>query len=190
MAFILFHLISSPLGSTSFPQADSLIDDFSRDDRLSALNTEWRSFSDRVMGGVSLGQHRFETIAGKRCIRLTGTVSLANNGGFVQVALPLGQRGQPFDASKYQGIRITVRGNDERYYLHIRSRQSQRPWQYFAADFQATGDWKTLEIPFADFKPEGMQDSLDTTTLLRMAIVAAWKDFEADVAVARLEFYR
>ena len=167
-----------------------LIDDFSREDKRSSLDTEWRSFSDRVMGGASLGQHRFENIDGRRCIQLTGEVSLKNNGGFIQVALILDRQGQPFDASEYKGIRIIVRGNNSRYYLHIRSNQSRQPWQYFAADFQATEEWRTLEVPFSSFKPENMGEALNPAELRRIAIVGAWQEFTADVAVSRLEFYR
>jgi len=186
----LGFLLSQPLASLSGQESAFLIDDFSRADQLSALNTAWRSFSDNVMGGMSQGQHRFVELAGKRCIRLTGDVSLDNDGGFIQVALALGDREQPFDASQYQGIRVSVRGNNSRYYIHLRSLQTQRPWQYYAADFQTTEEWRTIEIPFSSFKPENLQEILNKTELLRIAVVAAWQDFTADVAVSRLEFYR
>ena len=186
----LLWLIPLPLVSVSSQESTFLIDDFTRDNQLSTLGTAWRSFSDRVMGGVSRGQHRFEELDGKPCIRLVGDVSLDNSGGFIQVALTLEDRGRPFDASPYQGIRVSVRGNNSRYYIHLRSRQSQRPWQYYAAEFTATEEWRTLEIPFSDFKPEGLQAALNTTALLRIAVVAAWQEFTADVAVSRLEFYR
>jgi hypothetical protein len=186
----LVWLIPQPLVSMSSQESTFLLDDFSRDNQLSALGTAWRSFSDQVMGGISRGQHRFEELDGKPCIRLAGDVSLDNNGGFIQVALPLEDRGRPFDASPYRGIRVSVRGNNSRYYIHLRSRQSQRPWQYYAAEFPATEEWRTLEIPFSDFKPEGLQEALNTEALLRIAVVAAWKEFAADVAISRLEFYR
>ena len=167
-----------------------LIDDFSRDDGRSALGVAWRSFSDRVMGGLSEGRHGFEELDGKRCIRLTGNVSLENNGGFIQVALALDSRDQLFDASRFTGIRLNVRGNNTRYYLHIRSSQSQRPWQYFVADFEATEEWRTLEIPFSRFEPENIREDLNLSELRRIAIVGAWQEFKVDVAVSRIEFYR
>ena len=86
-----------------------LVDDFSREN-ASALGTKWQTFTDRVMGGVSDGQASFETLAGKRCLRLKGTVSLENQGGFVQAALPLVKQGGSFDAATYRGIRLWVRG--------------------------------------------------------------------------------
>jgi hypothetical protein len=187
VALILLPIMISPLQSE---ETTLLIDDFSREDGRSALGTAWRSFSDRVMGGVSLGQHRYETIDGKRSVRLTGDVSLDNNGGFIQVALSLNPRERPFDASPYKGIRLTVRGNDTKYFIHIRSSQSRRPWQYYAAEFEATGEWRTLEIPFSQFEPKSLSEALDPSELRRIAVVAAWENFKADVAVSRLEFYR
>jgi len=196
---IMFHLIfwgsllvllPLTLISTNGQESSFLIDDFSREDRRSALDTEWRSFSDRVMGGVSLGQHRFQEIGGKRCIHLTGEVSLKNNGGFIQVALPLSDRGRSLDASAYTGIRIQARGNNTRYFLHLRTSRTRLPWQYYGAEFRVTEEWSTIEIPFADFKPESLKAALDPARLRRIAIVAAWEEFAADVAVARIEFYR
>ena len=83
-----------------------LIDDFSDPGRMSALGTFWRGFTDQVMGGVSTASSKIETIDGRRALRLTGSVSLENNGGFVQVALPLTGSGAPLDVSAYKGIRV------------------------------------------------------------------------------------
>jgi hypothetical protein len=104
-----------------------LIDDFSNPDRMSALGTFWRGFTDQVMGGVSTATSRMETIEGRRALRLVGDVSLENNGGFVQVALPLTGSGAPLDVSTYRGIRLTVRGNGETYHIHLRTTGTALP---------------------------------------------------------------
>ena len=78
-------------------------------DRMSALGTFWRGFTDQVMGGVSTAASPMETIEGRRAPRLVGEVSPENNGGFVQMALPLTGSGHPLDASAYRGIRVTGR---------------------------------------------------------------------------------
>ena len=165
-----------------------LIDDFSGD--LSTMGNPWRSFSDRVMGGVSKGSHGFEILEGRRCIRLRGEVSLENQGGFVQVAHSLEKGRRPFDASQYQGIRVSTLGNGETYYIHLRTTQTGLPWQYYQAPFKTSSQWKDVEIPFDRFVPENINRVLDPSRLTRIAIVAAKKAFKADVAVARLEFYR
>jgi len=172
------------------PETALLIDDFSAPGGISALGTQWRFFTDRVMGGISDGVSGLETIAGRRCLRLRGRVSLENNGGFIQVALPLLQGGRPLDASGFKGVRAWVRGNGNTYHIHLRTSQSMRPWQYFSAAFDATAEWRQVDLPFERFQPENLQARLDRRGLVRIAIVAIGKEFDADVAASRLEFYR
>jgi len=167
-----------------------LIDDFSREDSLSAIGTRWQFFTDQVMGGVSTGAARIAVHDGRRSIRLQGKVSLENNGGFIQVALPLVTGDEPFDASKYRGIRIWICGNEERYQVHIRTSDLEQPWQYYSAEFAAGAVWKKVDFPFSRFRPEGTETALNPGRLTRIAMVAAEKAFKADVAVSRLEFYR
>ena len=47
-------------------------------------DSRWRFFTDGVMGGVSTGQIAFEEEAGSPFLRMTGHVSTANRGGFIQ----------------------------------------------------------------------------------------------------------
>ncbi len=165
-----------------------LIDDFSG--RQSAIGTEWRMFTDRVMGGVSDANSGLETIEGRRCLRLQGRVSLENNGGFIQVALPLSLGGRPFNAAEFKGVRVWVHGNGRTYHIHLRTGQTRLPWQYFSSGFEAGPGWRPFELPFAKFEPENLRAKLDTRGLERIAIVAIGEEFEADIAVSRLEFYR
>ena len=167
-----------------------LIDDFSKANGISSLGTQWRMFTDRVMGGLSSASYGFEVIDGRRCLRLQGSVSLENNGGFVQVALPLEREGSFFNAGDFKGIRLWVRGNGENYHVHLRTNQTRQPWQYFGAEFQTNGDWEEVEIPFQQFKPENFSDQLNPEKLRRIGIVAIKKEFQADIAISRLEFYR
>ena len=57
-----------------------LVDDFQ-----SGPEKRWRFFADTVMGGVSSGNVEFATKDGVSFARLTGDVSTANNGGFIQI---------------------------------------------------------------------------------------------------------
>jgi len=167
-----------------------LIEDFTREDGRSARGTEWQAFTDRVMGGVSRGAAARDTVAGRRCMRLQGEVSLENNGGFIQVALPLRQDGQALDASEFAGIRLTVRGNGEGYFVHLRTRDTRLPWQYYQAGFATEGEWRDIDIPFTAFRAESLRSPLDRSRLERLGIVAAKKAFTADVAVARIALYK
>jgi hypothetical protein len=167
-----------------------LIDDFSGADGLSALRTQWRVFTDQVMGGVSTGASGVETVGGRRALRLVGEVSLENNGGFVQVALPLSLDGGPLDAQAYTGVRLSVRGNGETYHIHIRTTATSLPWQYYEAGFSAGPAWTSVELPFARFTAEALGARLDPSKLTRIAVVASKKHFRADVAVSKIEFYK
>jgi hypothetical protein len=172
------------------PTSTLLIDDFSGERGASVIGMEWRLFTDRVMGGVSDATSSLETIQGRRCLRLRGRVSLENNGGFIQVSLPLAQGGLPYDASEFKGVRAWVRGNCKTYHIHLRTAQTGLPWQYFSAAFDSTARWRPVNLPFERFKPENLQAKLDIRGLERIAVVAIGEEFEADVAVSRLEFYR
>ncbi len=169
---------------------DFLIEDFSRDGGVSAIGTEWRQYTDQVMGGVSTASYAFEVIDGRRCIHLQGNVSLENRGGFVQVALPLRQNGRAFDGSQYKGIRLWVLGNGETYYVHLRTGKTWLPWQFYEAPFYADTQWQKVEIPFENFTPQSLKSAFSPKKLKRMAVVGAKKAFKADIAIARIEFYR
>jgi hypothetical protein len=167
-----------------------LIDDFSNDRGVSRHGTEWRMFTDRVMGGVSTATSGYEMIQGRRCLRLRGSVSLENRGGFIQVALPLKGKVRLFDAGGYTGVRLSVVGNGEVYHVHLRTSRTVLPWQYYWAAFDTGPGWQIIDIPFDRFKPENLGKALNPRKLKRIAIVAIKKEFQADVAVSRLEFYR
>ena len=170
--------------------SDFLIDDFSLNEGISAIGTQWRQFTDQVMGGESTASYSFEVIDGKRCIHLQGDVSLKNRGVFVQVALPLRQNGRPFDASQFTGIRLWVKGNGENYYVHLRSSKTWLPWQYYEAPFFADNQWQKVEIPFEQFTPQSLKAALNPKKLKRLGVVGAKKAFKADIAVSRIEFYK
>jgi hypothetical protein len=152
--------------------------------------TAWRSFSDRVMGRISREQATLTTIAGQRCVRLQGEVRLENNGGFVQIALGLEVRGEPLDARAYSGVLLIVWGNGEEYLVHLRTRDTQRPWQLYRAPFVAGPAWQTVELPFTAFRPERLAEPLDRGSLTRLDVVAYGRRFVADVAVAHVALYR
>jgi hypothetical protein len=165
-------------------EIEQLISDLSVDDGRS-----WRAFSDRVMGGISREQAAFTVIDGRRCVRLQGEVRLENNGGFIQVAADLTTRGQPLDARRFSGVRLLARGNGEEYQVHLRTRDTGRPWQYYYAVFTARPAWQTIDLPFSAFRPESINRELDRGSLTTLGIVGYGRRFLADIAVARVALY-
>lgn len=170
---------------------DSLIiDDFSKENGVSTIGSKWGITTDRVMGGVSTGSYNLDIIDGRRCIHMTGNVSLENNGGFIQVALPLGGLFKSFDASGYKGVRLWVKGNGQPYYLHLKTSKTTLPWQYYWAEFTANENWQMVELPFEEFMGDNIKGKPDSKRLKRLAVVGAKKAFKADIAVARIELYK
>ncbi len=158
-----------------------VLDDFSAASGLSSLETPWQGFSDRVMGGRSDLQAGFKEEAGQRSLRMRGRVRLENNGGFIQVRLPLSASGDDFDASAYRALRVEVRGSPGAYWLHVRSADTRRPWAYYRAPLTVNAEWSQIELALSDFAPVSVNRALDTTRLRSVALVAYGEAFDADV---------
>ena len=92
------------------------------------------------MGGVSEGTAKFEDQGLDQVIQLIGEVSTANNGGFIQVRSPV-----LWEAAKGKtGIKLTIKGNGDQYYLHIRTANTRLPWHYYQQSFQTNGSWREI----------------------------------------------
>ena len=141
--------------------------------------TRWRFFTDQVMGGVSTGQ---ATIS-QGALTLSGRVSTENNGGFIQARRDVAL---PSDAS---GLRIRLRGDGQRYYIHLRTRRTRLPWQYYQAAVQAPSAWTTVTVPFDAFRPSGqlLPDRPEPGIVTSVALVAYARDHEADVSLSRID---
>ncbi|MEP5729746.1 MAG: CIA30 family protein [Sulfitobacter sp.] len=153
------------------------------------LTPNWEYVADQVMGGVSTGQITARKDGNSSVTRLTGDVSLENNGGFVQMAFDLLPGGATFDASQFSGIEIVVRGNGETYDLRLRTDQLARPWHSYRTEFVAPKDWHTLRMPFESFAPHRTDVVFDQTRLRRIGVLAIGRTFRADISVARISFY-
>jgi hypothetical protein len=140
-------------------------------------NAEWSYLADTVMGGVSSGSARLEGDA----LRLTGTVSTANRGGFIQVRTEV--PGAPEGA---RALRIRVRGNGEAYFIHLRTRRTRLPWQFYQQEFPTTGDWRDIDLPLSGFRASG--GALPTppvpADIRSVGLVAYGRDHAADVSMA------
>jgi hypothetical protein len=99
---------------------------------LSRLGTPWEGFTDQVMGGDSRLESALVPGEQGRALRLSGQVSLKNNGGFIQ-----------------------------------------------------------MRLPFAGFRPQNMSGGrLEPGRLLSLAIVAIGREFDAELFVQSVGFYR
>jgi len=164
-----------------------LLDDFRSLDGQATLGTSWEGFTDRVMGGVSDMEVGYAEGEEGPVLRMRGQVRLENNGGFIQVRLPLTDSRERFDASDYSGFAVTVRGQPGQYFLHLRCNTTRRVWQYFAAPLAVSEDWQRVVVPFSAFTAQYLSEPLDVSTLRSVAVVAYGEAFEADIEVSRIE---
>lgn len=169
--------------------AVEVIDDLAVPASGSAAGSGWALISDGVMGGVSAGSLCHETVAGRRAIRMQGTVSLDNSGGFLQMARDLDPSGAPVDASGWTGIRIEVLGNGQAYNVHLRTADIRRPWESYRQGFVAPGRWTTISLPFAGFVPHRTDMPFRPSVLRRVGLVAIGRAFAVDLCLADIRFY-
>jgi len=165
-----------------------IIDDRQNNGLTSNIGSDWRMVADNVMGGVSSGSLATDVIHGKACLHLRGSVSLENNGGFIQAALDI-DRSTASAASAYRGVMLEVYGNNEPYNLHLRTADLVLPWQSYRATFDAPSEWRTLKLPFDSFTAYRTNQTLDLSRLRRIGIVAIGRAFTADLCIARLAYY-
>ncbi|GJL70917.1 MAG: hypothetical protein NMNS01_01160 [Nitrosomonas sp.] len=192
--FVMIHLAIGFLINLGVYNSNTVLaKDFIIDDRVSGnlssnLGTHWRLVTDQVMGGVSNGELTMDNYKSRRCLRMRGNVSTENNGGFVQIALDLAT-GEPFDASAYGGVELSVSGNNERYNVHFRTTDLWLPWQSYRYSFVANPDWQIIRIPFADIAPHRTTARFRKNRLKRIGLVGIGRDFKADLCVASVKLY-
>lgn len=151
------------------------------------MTLDWEFVADTVMGGVSEGQVTWEDAG--QIARLTGCVSLDNNGGFVQMAADFTEGRAVFDASRFDGIEIELRGNGEQYDIRLRTDALNRPWQSFRTEIVAPENWTTLRVPFGKFEKHRTDAAFDPARLRRVGILAIGREFDADISVRAFRFY-
>jgi hypothetical protein len=150
-------------------------------------DTRWRFFTDGVMGGVSTGKLAFVEEDGRTHARMTGQVSTANRGGFIQMRMAL-EAAPPKDAT---GVRLVMRGNGQRYFVHLRTSGTVLPWQFYQASFDAPEEWTEIQIPFSAFRASGgfLRTPPRPESLTSIAIAAYGRDHEAEIELRDIGFY-
>lgn len=167
---------------SSVAEEPLMIDNFESQPEL-----RWDYISDQVMGGVSEGSLVFDSEGGNAFAHLTGKVSIENNGGFIQLRREVAGASVVSAAGTY----LKVRGNGQRYYLHLRTSRTLLPWQYYQASFQTTERWQVIKVPLTAFAPSSSWSSktVKPDSLRSIGIVAYGRDHIADIEIAEIGFY-
>jgi hypothetical protein len=179
-----------------------VIDDMTESFPFTSSGTQWYGITDRVMGGLSNGSLKRETVEGRLANILTGRVSLANNGGFIQMATDLSifpAKSLTVNASAFDGIEIDVLYDgdnpQQNFNVHLRNPACLRQFSSYRATFQVTDkkSWVTIRLPFTSFLgygPGASEVPLDTAALRRIGIVAIGEEMNVYLAVGGLRFYK
>ena len=161
---------------------DTIVENFN-----SSPERRWDFFTDQVMGGRSTGKLEFISSGETNYARLSGNVTTENNGGFIQFRAFL----QNTLNSKIEGIKLEVRGNNQKYYLHIRTSGTVLPWQYYSATFNVDEQWKLVDIPLKQFQRSGtfMRKYIKPSSIKSLGVVAYGRNHQAELEVNKIIFY-
>ena len=123
--FIYTAVLITGMSQMTVSNSDELImlDDFDPSPKV-----EWNFVADSVMGGVSSGEVLLGSDGSETFASMIGNVSTENNGGFIQFRSNLDER---LD-KEVKGVYLKVKGNGEKYYIHLRTRGTMLPWQYLS----------------------------------------------------------
>lgn len=152
----------------------------------SASAAVWGVVTDQVMGGVSTAAASVETLDGEPALRLTGDVRLDNDGGFIQIARPLGEDGALFDAAGYATLSMRVHGDGADWDVRLRTDQLERQWQSYRAGFFAPSGWSDVVLPLDAFTPHRTTTPLNLRRLRRIGLLSIGAARRATIGLARV----
>ncbi len=149
----------------------------------------WQYISDQTMGGVSDGQAILDKDGDMIFARLTGNVSTANNGGFIQIRTNFSFVDLINTNKDLKGVLLNTRGNGETYHIFIRTSEDRSYRDFYSATFTANDNWEIVDLPFTKFKHRYSNRSLDGNDIRTFGIVAYGRNFYSDVSVSEITFY-
>ena len=179
---LFFFQVTFPSNASDIKK---IIDDFT-----DHPEKRWQFFTDQVMGGISEGGASVKLGPEGPYVRLEGSVSTANNGGFIQI-----RRNVSEESKQAKGILLKVRGNEEKYYIHVNTSETiflpQQYRFYYQASFSTSKNWSEVKIPFSTFKRSNSQITkyFNGANLRTIGILAYGRNHNALLEVKYLAFY-
>jgi len=149
----------------------------------------WQYISDQTMGGVSNGQAFLDKDGDMIFARLTGNVSTANNGGFIQIRTNFSFVDLININKDLKGVLLNTKGNGETYHIFIRTSEDRSYRDFYSATFTANDNWEIVDLPFTKFKHRYSNKSLNGNDIRTFGIVAYGRNFYSDVSVSEIIFY-
>ena len=117
---------------------------------------------------------------------ISGNVSTKNNGGFIQIRRSL----TDVNLKNAQSIKINTSGNNQEYFLHLRTKGTLLPWQYYQLGFKVQKNFQTYNLPISYFKRSSflISKKIIPEKITSIGIVAFGRDHEADLNIKSIEF--
>ena len=149
---------------------------------------QWNYVADTVMGGISTGSVEFKTIEGEAIAVLTGNVTTENNGGFIQIRRDL----RRVDLDNANSIKLIAKGNNQKYFVFLRTTGTKLPWQYYQFEFTVNENFNEFILPINEFKKSGMlmSSKINPKKITSIGIVAFGRDHYANISIKELEFIK
>ena len=149
----------------------------------------WQYISDQTMGGISNGQAVLDKEGDMIFARLTGNVSTANNGGFIQIRTSFSFVDLINTNKDLKGVILNTKGNGETYHIFIRTSEDRSYRDFYSATFTANDNWEIVDLPFSKFKHRYSNKSLNGNDIRTFGIVAYGRNFYSDISVSEITFY-
>ena len=151
-------------------------------------NGDWKIITDQVMGGISQGKFYYKKIDNDYAIVLTGSVSTKNNGGFIQIRRKLNN----IKLNQVKNLIVQAKGNNEKYFVHLRTTYTILPWQYYQSSFLVENNFKNFVLPIKNFKRSGylLPKEINPNNIKSVAIVAFGKNYKAELIVKEISFVK
>ena len=137
-----------PAAPDASPAANRTLHQFTRESGTAG----WGIEDDLVMGGLSRGRLEIDE-AGNAVF--SGTLSLANDGGFSSIQRDF----DSIDVSSCRALCLGLKGDGRSGQVRVESSSADR--HAYAFDFDTSGDWQVIQIPFADMYAIRHGDRLD-----------------------------
>ena len=148
--------------------------------------SEWKFISDDVMGGLSTGSVIYETSKGISVALLSGNVTIENNGGFIQIRRDLSK----IHLDKAKFVKVIVKGNNQKYFIHLRTTGMFLPWQYYQSEFIADTDYSQILLPISEFTRSGfpLAKNIKSKNIVSIGLVAIGRNHQAELYVKEVSF--
>ena len=141
------------------------------------------------MGGKSDGfmllkesqNQEFDFISAK------GNVS-TDGGGFLMFRKEIDNN----SLDNFSKVKFKARGNNEKYFIHIKTKGSFFPWVRYLAEFEVTEEWKDFEIEFSKFvrysNKTPKKRKLNPSKIRLIGVEASGRDFDMNIDIALMSF--